>query len=457
MNALATVGSAPIVQAVGLALIHFSWQGFLLGSLLSLILIAMRERSPNARYAVCLSTMLLMLLAPIVTTAVIVSAIPHPLHRATDSVLLLQERTLGTGWIVPLLPWLTGFWALGTSFLQLRLIVDWMRARRIQRVGVRFLPEEWLRELHELRARLGICKAVRILESSLVSVPSVIGWSRPLILIPAGILSTLTPPQLRAVIAHELAHIRRHDYVVNLLQNVFESILFFHPMTWWVSERLRAEREYCCDDVAVSTCGSLVNYAQALSSLEEFRGREGRGALASTGGNLMQRISRMLESRGTISAGRASWLPLVLSLAGVVAMVAVVATGCDSEGIGGAGVADAVVGPAVAAVEPTNTVSDPDLPPVVARLEECCEGGTMTADQLQESLEQLRTMAAAGNVVCDVKGDGGACRVVIRAPGTSNASCCEGGAPAFRIRPGESLQDCIRRSIKSTEGGYPAE
>lgn len=450
MTELATVGSAPIVQVVGLALIHFSWQGFLLGSLLSLILIAMRQRSANARYAVCLLTMLLMLLAPITTTMVILSGIPTPLHGAAVTLRLLQPGTPGTSWLDPLLPWLTGGWALGTFFLQLRLLLDWMRARRMQRVGIRLLPKQWLRELDDLQACLGIRKAVRILESSLVSVPSTIGWSRPIILIPAGILSILTPPQLRAVIAHELAHIRRHDYLINLLQNVFESVLFFHPMTWWVSERLRVEREYCCDDVAVSACGSSLNYAQALSSLEEFRGLDSHGVLASTGGNLMRRISRMLESGTNLSASRASWLPPVLGVAGVVAMVAVISTGCESDGLTGVDVADAAVGPAAAAVEPISPTPHPDPLPVAMRLEGCCETGMMTADQMEDCLEQLlETAAAEGNVARDVAMDGSTCRVVICTPGGSATSCSQSGASVHPIRPGESLQDCIRRAIES--------
>ena len=122
---------------------------------------------------------------------------------------------------------------------------------------------------------------VRLLESTLVDVPTVIGWIKPVILLPASALSGLKPHQLEAILAHELAHIRRHDYLVNLLQTLVETLLFYHPAVWWLSRRIRAERENCCDDLAVSLCGDPYTYAQALADLEELRGparplRDGR-------------------------------------------------------------------------------------------------------------------------------------------------------------------------------------
>ena len=122
-----------------------------------------------------------------------------------------------------------------------------------------------------LTRRLHIGRAVRLLESTLVDVPTVIGWLKPVVLLPASALAGLSPHQLEAILAHELAHIRRHDYLVNLLQTLVETLLFYHPAVWWLSRRIRAERENCCDDLAVSLCGDPVAYAAALAELEGLR------------------------------------------------------------------------------------------------------------------------------------------------------------------------------------------
>jgi hypothetical protein len=131
----------------------------------------------------------------------------------------------------------------------------------------------------------------------LAQVPTVIGWLRPVVLLPGSALTGLTPPQLEAILAHELAHIQRHDYLVNLLQGVVEVLLFYHPGVWWVSQRIRVEREQCCDDVAVGLCGDAVVYARALTELEQGRGDPPQLALAATDGRLLTRIRRLVGCR----------------------------------------------------------------------------------------------------------------------------------------------------------------
>src|SRR5207237_4946041 len=116
--------------------------------------------------------------------------------------------------------------------------------------------------------RLGLPAAAHVVESALVDVPTVVGWLRPAILLPIAALASLSPEQVEAILAHELAHIRRHDYAVNVLQTFAETLLFYHPAVWWVSKRIRVEREHCCDDVAVAVCGDAVCYAEALATLE---------------------------------------------------------------------------------------------------------------------------------------------------------------------------------------------
>src|SRR5262249_62123234 len=120
------------------------------------------------------------------------------------------------------------------------------------------------------------------------------GWLHPVILLPASTLTGLSPGQIESILAHELAHIRRHDYLVNLLQSLVETLLFYHPGVWWVSRRIREERELCCDDLAVGVVGGPVLYAEALCRLERARGEAAALAVAASGGSLLARITRLV-------------------------------------------------------------------------------------------------------------------------------------------------------------------
>jgi uncharacterized protein involved in exopolysaccharide biosynthesis len=155
------------------------------------------------------------------------------------------------------------------------------------------LDHEWQLRLRALSQRLNVHRPVALFKSALVEVPLVIGWLRPVILLPASALSGLTPDQLEAILAHELAHVRRCDYLVNAFQNVVETLMFYHPAVWWISSCIREEREQCCDDLVVSACGNRVTYARALLFLEEARGLP-RLALAANGGSLIYRVRRLL-------------------------------------------------------------------------------------------------------------------------------------------------------------------
>jgi beta-lactamase regulating signal transducer with metallopeptidase domain len=144
--------------------------------------------------------------------------------------------------------------------------------------------------------RTRVSRPVRLLESVNIEVPTVVGLWRPLILVPTSTLAGLSVSQLEAVLAHELAHIRRHDYLVNLLQALVETALFYHPAVWWLSSRIREEREHCADDVAVESCGDALLYSRALATLEQLRARIPVPAVAANGGALLQRIQRLLAA-----------------------------------------------------------------------------------------------------------------------------------------------------------------
>jgi beta-lactamase regulating signal transducer with metallopeptidase domain len=215
----------------------------------------------------------------------------------------------------PWLPVCVIVWFVGMAVAGLRLIAGGWNVRRLRRRGLSPVSEEIHRILEVIAPRLGVQRAVAITQSSLVAGPVVIGWLKPLILLPMTSLTGLTSEQLEAVLAHELAHVRRLDYVVNLAQTVVETVFFYHPAVWWVSRRMRIHREDCCDDRAVSVVSTPVSYASALLRLYELQGG-GRVAASSasvvalpvTGGSLKKRIHRVLGLDDTLQSAPGWWL-----------------------------------------------------------------------------------------------------------------------------------------------------
>jgi beta-lactamase regulating signal transducer with metallopeptidase domain len=223
-------------------------------------------------------------------------------------------------------PSLLAGWLAGVVLLSLWHVGGWAQARRLARRDTRPVAAAWRARLGELRERMRIARAVELLESARVGIPMVIGWLSPVILVPASVFSGLTPRQLEAVLAHELAHVRRHDYLINLLQAVVETLLFYHPVVWWVSRQVRIERESCCDDLALAACGDRLGYARALAALEELRAPVPRLAPAANGGELLARIRRLAGVPAvspSFAARPSAWLAGALVVAFLLSAAAV--------------------------------------------------------------------------------------------------------------------------------------
>jgi beta-lactamase regulating signal transducer with metallopeptidase domain len=339
MNAIETVLRQPVVQAIGWALLHFVWQGTLVAALAATVLALLRRSAADVRYVVSAIALSMMLTLPAVTaTQMWRSRDSGP--GSTGEQAGLKAGTTGdragltaastgarAGQMDPgsaglqaslaapqeslhlesALPIVVLAWLCGVVMLSLRLIGGWLWVQRMTSHGTRPARQAWQLIASRLARRLHIARSVTVLESTRVDVPTVIGWIAPVVLLPASALSGLAPHQLEAILAHELAHIRRHDYLVNLLQTLVETLLFYHPAVWWLSRRIRIERENCCDDLAVSLCGDPVAYAQALADLEDRRGGGDEFAMAANGGSLLFRVRRLLGA--PTHAGRApGWL-----------------------------------------------------------------------------------------------------------------------------------------------------
>ena len=299
MNTLIFLVRTPLAKALGWTLIHLLWEGAIIAALVGVALLVCRPVSARARYALACAGLLAMLAAFAVTLAVLwptpsaafATPPPHGLRAAPPGAIAFPAPPIAPP---DRLPWIVPFWMAGVLAFYLRTAGGWLAAQRLRGRGTIAAPEEWQQRLRALAARLRVTRPVVLLESCLAETPVLIGFLRPAILVPAGLLAGIAPDQLEAILLHELAHIRRHDYAVNVVQSLVEGLLFYHPAVWWLSRVVRTERENCCDDAVVALRGDAVGYAAALAALEERRS-VGEPALAATGGNLMKRVRRLLE------------------------------------------------------------------------------------------------------------------------------------------------------------------
>ncbi len=202
-------------------------------------------------------------------------------------------RSVSTASPADAFPWLVEAWLLGVAFLGLRSAGGFLLIERERRRQSTVVEDQLLAICYDLQDQLGISRAIRYCECIWLQTPAVIGWFRPVVFLPVTALTGLSEEQLRSVIAHELAHIQRLDPFVNVFQVFVETLLFYHPAVWWLNKRIRTEREVCCDEKAVSVCGNPVEYARALTLMEEWREAPSL-AMAANRGPLTERIVRLL-------------------------------------------------------------------------------------------------------------------------------------------------------------------
>lgn len=340
--------SIPLAQAIGWTLLHSLWQGALLALLAAVALRLARRRSAELRYAIASGTLGVLVLA-FAGTLLWISGGGGPLP-AVDAVLIVpvSEGSGIGGWISqlrfllgPWIPWLFLAWILGFSLrvVQMGRAMAWLYGPCLG--SLQPPPAEWLARFEALRVRSRVRIPVRLGLSDRVDSLVVLGWLKPVVLVPAAAMLALSPEALEALLVHELAHVRRGDFLANIVQTFAEALLFYHPAVWWLSRRIRQEREHCCDDAAVQACGDPILYASALARLEELRIHPKLIpdlAPAASGGRLMSRIQRLLRPRITQSPASpmAVLVPALLLLA-TLGVVTLSASDAPKSAVAGSG------------------------------------------------------------------------------------------------------------------------
>lgn len=391
------------MAALGWALVHFIWQGALLALLLAAALAATKRSPTNIRYLLACLTLGLMALAPVLTyragfrprTETVAAIRPAFEKRLTE-----WESIPASARVAPtpapvvaerFLPTLAMAWLGGVLVCFVRLLGSCFWLERVRRQA------SVSRELADLVARLsrrmGIRQTVRVLETSDVQSPCVLGWLRVVILSPPASAMGLSLGQLEALFAHELEHVRRYDYLANLLQSIAETLLFYHPAVWWVSARIREERENCCDDAAIRAIGDRLFYARALAALVQNR-RRAQWAPASNGGDLMNRMYRILGLPPIRRGGGALWLAVGVAAAVLGIGLVAAEVGATAEDPSRDEAAQPVPGSVASAGQDPFDNNDKVVEKVFSRIAENDDGaGKFNTETLKAESRQLRERA----------------------------------------------------------------
>lgn len=335
-----------LAEALGWTLLHSLWQGLLIFVITVPVLVFLKKHAPSVRYPIlCLALLLLttmmaatfylhlpesytasqlpdtILPSPEVSNSISPVVADSP-ETVTTPISTHSLRRSANDFIHQYAEWLVNGWLIGVLLFAMRWLAGLLYTYRLKRQGVIAADKTWQKQVDHWSKKIGITRGVRLLESVKTEVPVILGHLKPVILLPVGTLSGLSPQQIEVIILHELAHIRRHDFVINLLVSALEIVLFYHPVYWWLADQIQQEREKSCDDIAVAVCGNARLYARTLLLMEEKR-QQNSLAMAYQGKkhHLLERIKRICMA--TPVSYRPEYGKAGLSLAFLMLLVAV--------------------------------------------------------------------------------------------------------------------------------------
>jgi bla regulator protein blaR1 len=321
-------------EAVGWTLLNSLWQSLLVLLLVILVLRLIPSLHSQARYVFSCVALLFFVAINVLTLAAILnntetatsalsitlssdgsSSIGSTLHAISIS--SFSESFIS--WIDSSMNWIITAWFAGALFFSLRMITGWWYVDRLKSEA-NIVTDEWSDLLQSLSAQLGVKQIVTLAQSTKIETPVVLGFVKPIVLVPIGMFSGLTTEQIETIFIHELAHIKRHDYLINLIQSFIETIFFFNPFIWIISNIIRREREYCCDDAVIQKRHNAAVYARALTTLEHARLSRSSFAvsLAENKNQLLNRIKRLMEKSVKNYSGKDRLIPALLLVIGLL-------------------------------------------------------------------------------------------------------------------------------------------
>jgi bla regulator protein blaR1 len=314
-----------IIKAIGWAIFHSLWQGALISILLGVVLLIAGKKSAQLRYNFSFTSLVVIFILSVATFIEVYNSsaenVPSNLEVLTTTVftnpLFVNDTapipSTANNSLIKILensfaqhiPLVVSIWLMGFILFSMRFIGGVLYVQRLRTIDIKPLDDLWNLRLNGLSNKIGINKSIHIFESVKVKVPVALGYLKPMILLPVGMLSGLPQDQVEAIVIHELAHIKRYDFLLNLFQTIIETLFFFHPVVWWITSLLKNERENCCDDLTLKLCGGSLVYFKALYNLQQIYSEESEFVLAAIGkrNQLFRRINRMNSNNRTTSYG----------------------------------------------------------------------------------------------------------------------------------------------------------
>lgn len=401
MNFLESLIPTSLAESIGLTFMHALWQLAAVALLLLLVIQFVPRKASRTRYLLGTGALVLMPLLAITTFFMVhqpseASTVAPDVSAmlSNGQILQLDEHFAGQEAQLTYLPGVTEFfnenarllfalWVLGSMLFAMRFVWGYARVQRLRKRNTEPVPSEIEAILTRLSKKIGLTRAVQVLQSGSIDTPMVIGALRPVVLLPVGLLSGLSPEQIECILAHELAHIKRNDYLINIFQSMVEILFFFHPAVWWVSNMVREERENCCDETVLSLKNDNMVYARALLNLESLRSANPNLAMASNGGSLFKRIKRITgaEARETRFYSRGLFVAML-----TLTLIFVVSTSASEEMKASSPMM------AVSAVDPSINQDPPQTPPASTEVKETAK--ETKATEVKRAISGMEKMLA---------------------------------------------------------------
>lgn len=326
------------ISALGWTVLHSIWQITLIAIVVKLLMLGLSKKSPQLRYAIGIGALFSICVTTVVTfyqvfesnftenTIVFDQVIPTNIQlilspEATD----IGSSIFGkiSSFLEGHLSLIVGIWSLGFVLFLLKMLSGFYFIEKLKTNGHYPIDITFQNKLQILSKRMGIHQSVKLVESSLAKTPMMLGCFKPLILLPLHLTTGLDDKMIEAIIAHELAHIKRNDFVVNIFQSFVESLFYFHPAVWWISNQVREEREKCCDDLAIKACNDSLTYAKSLLHIQTMALNQDNFALSFTGKNekhLLNRVKRILNQTQQNSNFMEKIISLILLIVAFIGM-----------------------------------------------------------------------------------------------------------------------------------------
>ncbi|MEL6989109.1 MAG: M56 family metallopeptidase, partial [Bacteroidota bacterium] len=301
MESILNIFSSELIHAIGWTIIHSLWQASIIAILMSVALNVIKNNKTQLRYNIAFFAIFMVLVSALCTFIYLIGKYDPVV--STSGVYIFEgmsnadPSSLGGIHLIleKYLPMITTVWFAGVLFFLVKMLGGFWYIQKLKQSGINSVPGHYLSRLKVLKKKLKVSKPVRLLESARIKTPMVIGYLKPVILFPIGTIMHLSPQQVEAILLHELAHVKRNDFLQNIIQTFIEILFYYHPVVWYISASIRAERESCCDEVAIKLSGNNIEYAKALIEIES----SGNPALAmhfgGTKHNFYNRIQRILN------------------------------------------------------------------------------------------------------------------------------------------------------------------